>query len=156
MPPVLMLPSREQDYTDPYFRAIFPKAVRLMRESTILVIVGYSLPEEDALIRFILRQFAEEQEDALGKYIFYIDYMDDDTKRSRLEKVFPWIRPNAFPCIALYQGGFEKFAEECVCLARARRAKPPRKTSPKQIADEAREEARLLPYGWVAPWKMIE
>src|SRR5262245_7226517 len=55
MPPVLMLPSREQDYMDPYFRAIFPKAVRLMRESTILVIVGYSLPEEDALIRFILR-----------------------------------------------------------------------------------------------------
>jgi hypothetical protein len=46
LPPVLMLPSREQQYTDPYFQAIFPKAVRLMRESTVLVIVGYSLPEE--------------------------------------------------------------------------------------------------------------
>lgn len=40
-PPVIMLPSREQDYGDPYFAAIFPKAVRLMRETRVLVIVGY-------------------------------------------------------------------------------------------------------------------
>jgi hypothetical protein len=35
-PPVLMLPSREQDYSDPYFRMIFPKVVRLLRETTVL------------------------------------------------------------------------------------------------------------------------
>ena len=30
-----MLASREQDYTDPYFRMIFPKAVRLLRDSRV-------------------------------------------------------------------------------------------------------------------------
>src|SRR5690606_37486329 len=44
-PPILMLASREQDYSDPYFKAIFPKVVRLMRDTTVLVIVGYSLPQ---------------------------------------------------------------------------------------------------------------
>ena len=57
--PVLMLASREQDYSDPYFRTIFPKVVRLMRDTSILVLVGYSLPEDDALKalfdRFLLR-----------------------------------------------------------------------------------------------------
>ena len=62
-PPVLMLPSREQDYSDPYFKEIFPKAVRLMRETRVLIIVGYSMPDDDALMRFIIRQFAEEPED---------------------------------------------------------------------------------------------
>ena len=72
-PPVLMLPSREQDYSDSYFRAVFPKAVRLLRETRVLVLVGYSFPKDDALIGFILRQFAEEPEDGRGKWIFYID-----------------------------------------------------------------------------------
>ena len=55
--PILILPSREQGYTDDYFLSIFPKAVRLLNESVTLVLVGYSLPEEDALLRFIIRQF---------------------------------------------------------------------------------------------------
>jgi hypothetical protein len=37
----------------------------------MLVIVGYSLPPDDALIRFFIRQFAEEQEDGHGKVVFY-------------------------------------------------------------------------------------
>jgi len=72
-PPIIMRPSREQDYSDPYFRTIFPKAVRLMRDTEVLVLVGYSLPDDDALMRFILRQFAEEPEDARTKVILYID-----------------------------------------------------------------------------------
>ena len=79
-PPVLMLPSREQNYDDPYFRTIFPKAVRLLRETKILILVGYSLPEDDALIRFILRQFAEAPEDGRGKHIFYIEPCIDQKK----------------------------------------------------------------------------
>ena len=71
-PPVLMLASREQDYSDPYFKTVFPKVVRLMRETTVLVVVGCSLPQDDALIRFFIRQFAEEPEDGRGKVVFYI------------------------------------------------------------------------------------
>ena len=45
----------------------------------MLVIVGYSLSEEDALLRFLVRQFAEDLRDASGKYIFYIDYTKPET-----------------------------------------------------------------------------
>ena len=79
-PPVLMLPSREQDYSDWYFRAVFPKAVRLIRETRVLILVGYSLPEDVALLRFILRQFSEEPEDGQGKCISILG-------RSRTKKV---------------------------------------------------------------------
>jgi hypothetical protein len=37
-PPKIMLPNKEQDYTDNYFKAVFPKAVRLLQESQVLVI----------------------------------------------------------------------------------------------------------------------
>ena len=88
-PPILMLASREQDYSDPYFKTVFPKVVRLMRDTTVLVIVGYSLPPDDALIRFFLRQFAEEPEDGRGRVIFYIGPGTDKEKRTVLENVFP-------------------------------------------------------------------
>ena len=33
-----MLPSREQDYSSSYFRTIFPKVVRLLRETKVFLI----------------------------------------------------------------------------------------------------------------------
>lgn len=115
-PPIIMLPSREQNYSDPYFHTIFPKIVRLMRETRILIIVGYSLPDDDALIRFVLKQFAEEPEDAHGKVIFYIDLLSDSDKRLRLKSVFPLIEQIDMPQVFTYQGSFSDFTEECVSL----------------------------------------
>ena len=115
-PPVLMLASREQDYTDPYFRAIFSKAVRLLRESQVLILVGYSLPEDDGLIRFIVRQFAEEAEDGRGKSIFYVGPGDSGHKRRVLEEVFPHMTSTGVPDIHIYEGGFDEFAAECLRL----------------------------------------
>jgi hypothetical protein len=112
-PPVIMLASREQDYTDPYFRAIFPKAVRLLRDTKMLVLVGYSLPDDDALIRFIIRQFAEEAEDGRDKVIFYVGPGTDDHKRSTLEQVFPSMREVEVPRLITYNDGFDEFAAEC-------------------------------------------
>ena len=111
-----MLPSREQDYTDPYFRTIFPKAVRLLRETLVLVLVGYSLPDDDALVRFILRQFAEEAEDGRDKVIFYISPTKDKAKRAALSQVFPAISDIGVPEVFTYQGGFDAFAAECLLL----------------------------------------
>jgi hypothetical protein len=104
--PIILLPSREQDYSNDYFQEIFPKAVRLLRESKILVIVGYSLPEDDALIRFILRQFAEDIEDGLGKSVYYIDPLAAKTKLERLEQVFSKQSNLEYN---LYQGKFNSF-----------------------------------------------
>jgi len=89
--PEIMMPSKEQNYTSPYFSAIFPKAVRLLQESRVLVIVGYSLSEEDALLRFLIRQFAEDLRDVHGKYIFYIDYTSQDTLTERLQGCFRYM-----------------------------------------------------------------
>ncbi|HZG08721.1 MAG TPA: hypothetical protein VEZ70_07075 [Allosphingosinicella sp.] len=116
-PPVIMLPSREQDYSDPYFGTIFPKAVRLMRDTRVLIIVGYSLPEDDALMRFIIRQFAEEPEDGRDKAIFYIDpFMTELQIREKVGKVFPSVESYRVPHVVPYQGSFVGFAREYVSL----------------------------------------
>jgi hypothetical protein len=111
-PPILILPSREQDYTDAYFKEIFPKAVRVLRETRILVIVGYSMPREDALVRFILRQLAESGEDARGKYIFCIDLKGSDILDSRLRWTFNSIDRMGWPRVFYYPGKFEDFCSE--------------------------------------------
>jgi hypothetical protein len=113
-PPVLMLASREQDYTDPYFRTIFPKAVRLMRDSRVLILVGYSLPDDDALMRFIIRQFAEEPEDGKKKYLFYVDRLDKADKLAKLKSVFPSIHTYGVPRVFTFEGSFADFAAECL------------------------------------------
>lgn len=116
-PPVLMLPSREQDYSDPYFTAIFPKAVRLMRDTQILVLVGYSLPEDDALMRFVIRQFAEEPEDGRAKVIFYIDPKLGAVKmRKKLAEVFPSMSIYRVPKVVTFEGSLVEFARQYVSL----------------------------------------
>ncbi len=111
-PPILILPSREQDYTDPYFKEIFPKAVRVLRETRILLIVGYSMPREDALVRFVLRQLAESGEDARGKYIFCVDLKGSDILDSRLRWTFNSIDRIGWPKVFYYPGKFEDFCAE--------------------------------------------
>ncbi|MGO7165644.1 SIR2 family protein [Rhizobium leguminosarum] len=116
-PPILMLASREQDYSDPYFKTVFPKVVRLLRDTAVLVIVGYSLPADDALIRFFIRQFAEEPEDGRGKVVFYIGPGSDEQKRSVLEEVFPSMEREDAPRLITYNKGFDEFAAECLRYA---------------------------------------
>jgi hypothetical protein len=111
-PPILILPSREQDYTDPYFKEIFPKAVRVLRDTRILVIVGYSMPREDALVRFVLRQLAESGEDARGKYIFCIDLKGSGILDTRLRWTFNSIDRMGWPKVHYYPGKFEDFCAE--------------------------------------------
>lgn len=117
-PPILMLASREQDYSDPYFASIFTKVVRLLRETDVLVIVGYSLPQDDALIRFFIRQFAEEPEDGFRKFIFYIGPGTDEQKRDILHEVFPSMEMENAPRLITYNGGFDAFVTECLDFAK--------------------------------------
>ena len=106
-PPILMLPSREQGYTDPYFLAIFPKAIRLLQESSILVVVGYSIPEDDALLRFIIRHFCEDEADSYEKKFFYIDVSGRQKQRNRLTGIFPFLEKHR---VLTYSGSFSEWA----------------------------------------------
>ncbi|MEO2072960.1 MAG: SIR2 family protein [Zunongwangia sp.] len=115
--PILILPNREQDYTGKYFQTIFPKAVRTLQETKILVIVGYSIPDEDALIRLLLRQFAEENVDGTEKVIFFIDLMNEEEQIRKLESVFPYHkmarrRYNIIP----FKGTFNDWINEIMAL----------------------------------------
>ena len=104
------MPSKEQDYQDAYFNSIFPKAVRLLQESKVMVIIGYSFHEDDAMLRFLLRQFAEDYRDAKDKYIFYVDRMNEAKQFNRLKKCFPHLmesrRSNVYP----FSGDFVDWA----------------------------------------------
>ncbi len=116
--PIVMLPSREQSYSDEYFRHIFPKAVTLLRETKVLFVVGYSFPEDDALIRFILRQFSEESEDGRGKFLFIIDPLARTYVQEALRSVFQNLRPGN---VVTYKGSFSGFASDCVKHLRDKR-----------------------------------
>lgn len=111
-PPQIMLPSNEQDYTQKYFKAIFPKTIRLLQESRILVVIGYSLPEEDALLRFLIKQFAEDRTDGNQKIIFYIDLSPENKQMSKISKIFPHSgEESGLKCVP-YSGGFIEWVKE--------------------------------------------
>ena len=84
------------------------------------MLVGYSLPKDDALIRFILRQFAEEPEDGRGKWMFYVGPESNRRKRRVIEKVFPTSDPfeGNSPVLCTFKGGFDAFAGECRKLSK--------------------------------------
>ena len=82
------------------------RGVRLLQESDVLVIVGYSLSEEDALLRFLIRQFAEDLRDIHGKPIFYIDLTDQNLLEERLQGCFRYINRMNVNNIFTYSGGF--------------------------------------------------
>ena len=109
-PPEIILPSKEQDYTSKYFKSIFPKITRLLQESQILIIVGYSFPKEDALLRFILRHFAEDDRDLANKFILYIDIGSEKKLREKVNSICPsGTYKNSH--VWIYNKGFEKFVK---------------------------------------------
>ncbi|EMK02343.1 SIR2 family protein [Leptospira sp. B5-022] len=87
--PLIMLPSKEQDYNEDYFKQLFQKTVQMFKETDILIVIGYSFSEEDALLRFLLRQFAEGYHDLARKKVYYIDFSDAQVMRRKLVTVFP-------------------------------------------------------------------
>ncbi|MBN2412446.1 SIR2 family protein [candidate division KSB1 bacterium] len=111
-PPVLVLPNKEQNYDEPYFRSIIPKAIRLLQESNILVLIGYSLPDEDAIFRFLIRQFAEHEGDLDKKLLFYIDKMKIEKQKSKLISIFPFLKKHEIDSsnVFCYSGDFSEWA----------------------------------------------
>ena len=109
-PPEIILPSKEQNYTSEYFKSIFSKVTRLLQESKILVIIGYSFPKEDALLRFILRHFAEDDRDMVGKLIFYIDIGEEASLYKKVSSICPseMFLQNR---VLVFNKGFVRFAK---------------------------------------------
>ncbi|MFT0732881.1 hypothetical protein [Ralstonia wenshanensis] len=113
-PPQLMLASREQDYTQKYFHALFPKIIRLLQETRVLIVVGYSMPEEDALLRLILKQFAEDRADGSEKILFYVDKSDEATQKEKIKNVFPHVSELHGLTVVPYSGSFSDWCASVV------------------------------------------
>lgn len=105
-PPEIVLPSRAQDYDQPYFQGLFPKAVRLLQESRVVVLVGYGFPDEDALLRLLLRQFAEAPADGRQRELYYIDLESEPIQHARVRTVFPHADVHGGLAVLPYRGTF--------------------------------------------------
>ncbi|MGX9313726.1 SIR2 family protein [Pantoea ananatis] len=57
--PNIILPSNDQDYGDKYFKNAFIKSSGQLRNADILIFIGYSFPEEDYVIQFLLKTFLD-------------------------------------------------------------------------------------------------
>jgi len=109
--PLLMLPSYEQDYSHPYFKEILQKSKELLTIAKVLIIVGYSLPEEDILIRFLLKHFALDKTDFQDKTIFYINKeVSHNDLNEKLKSVFK--ESIDFERIYTFSGSFNEFVEQ--------------------------------------------
>jgi hypothetical protein len=110
-PPEIILPSKEQNYTSIYFQSIFSKITRLLQETTFLIIVGYGFPAEDALLRFILRHFAEDDRDMVNKFLLYIDIGNKDSLKEKIHTITP---PGTYRDLntMIYNEGFLNFVKE--------------------------------------------
>lgn len=113
--PELVLPCQNQIYDSEYFKMIFPKAARILQESSVLFVVGYSFPKEDFLLRILLKQFADSPRDTRYKKIFYVDFAEQEGEfnlRKKIQDVFPDFDNNIF----VYTSGFKKYAKEFIKL----------------------------------------
>jgi hypothetical protein len=119
-PPQIMLPSREQNYEQPYFQALFPKVARLLHESHVLVVVGYSVPEEDALLRLIIRQFGEDPLDGEQRVVFFVDLEDEGVQWRRLKTIFPQAGTDNAVCAATYSGHFSDWCADALTVLQTR------------------------------------
>ena len=57
--PNIILPSNDQNYSDKYFKNAFIKSSSQLRQADVLIFIGYSFPEEDYIIQFLLKSFLD-------------------------------------------------------------------------------------------------
>lgn len=57
--PNIILPSNEQNYDDKYFKTSFIKSSNQLRNANVLIFIGYSFPDEDNIVRFLLQSFLD-------------------------------------------------------------------------------------------------
>lgn len=111
LPPKLIVPSREQNYSDSYFRSVFLNSCAKLRDANYLVFIGYSLPEDDYILRFLLSKFTDTVEGKL-KTIYIIDYSKDIAVEiaERAAKIFPKLADQN--AIKFYSGSFQSLCKK--------------------------------------------
>lgn len=86
--PNIILPSKEQNYSDKYFKNVFINSSSQLRNADIIIFIGYSFPEEDLIINFLLKSFLDSTNGK--KEIIIMSKSSDSAKKYREEaaKIF--------------------------------------------------------------------
>ena len=110
--PHIILPSKEQNYSDKYYKNVFIKSASKLRGADLLIFIGYSLPIEDQTIQFLLKNFKDSHN--TNKEIVIIDYNLDVAEEimGKVKKLFPNIASKGG--IYAYEGNFEGFVSQSI------------------------------------------
>lgn len=85
----IILPSKEQNYDDKYFKSVFIKSASALRSADVLVFVGYSLPVEDHTIQFLLKNFSDSSNKNKEVVILSRDFTDAQLIKEKAQVLFP-------------------------------------------------------------------
>lgn len=88
----IILPSRDQNYDNKYYKNMFVKSANKLREAQKLVFVGYSLPIEDHTIRFLIKNFIDCNSDEKEVYVINRNYESALKVCEKVGELFPTLR----------------------------------------------------------------
>lgn len=100
----IILPSKEQNYGDRYFKSVFIKSAAALRTADILIFVGYSLPIEDHTIQFLLKNFSDSSNKNKEIVIINRDFKDAKSVKEKAEILFPDLSEQG--AIQAFEGSF--------------------------------------------------
>lgn len=78
--PVLITPTHSKDYRNPHIAQIWYRAERLLRDADRVIIVGYSLPEDDVDVIYMLKRGLDRLRKESPEMITVVEY--DRQKRA--------------------------------------------------------------------------
>lgn len=77
--PVLITPTQSKDYRNPHISQIWYQAERLLRNADRVIIIGYSLPEDDVDVIYMLKRGLENLSKQSPEMITVVEF--DDQRR---------------------------------------------------------------------------
>ncbi|MGJ0485995.1 MAG: SIR2 family protein [Methylomicrobium sp.] len=79
--PVLITPTQLKDYRNPHVQRVWTLAEQELRSAERVIIVGYSLPDDDLDVIYLLKRGLSELAKRAPKNITVVEYTSDDTMR---------------------------------------------------------------------------
>ncbi|WP_318419704.1 SIR2 family protein [Photobacterium leiognathi] len=109
--PNIIIPSNDQDYSDKYFKNVFIKSANKLREANTLVFIGYSLPDEDNIIKFLIKNFVDTSNTNKEIIIISRDLESAKLIKEKVDIIFPILKGN--DAIKIFTKSFNDFIKDC-------------------------------------------
>jgi hypothetical protein len=90
--PSIIIPSKDQDYGNKYFKNVFLKSANKLREARSLVFIGYSIPDEDVIIKFLLKNFVDISNQEKEIIIIDRNHESAENIKRKVTEIFPSLK----------------------------------------------------------------